>query len=499
MDGKSLRAALVGSLLLCVLVPASASADYNRWYLRNANTTGAHQVAFNYGDAAQTPLAGDWDGDGFDTPGLFGSSSAVWWLANSFTGSADASFMYGSPGFTPVVGDWNGNGNASVGVKTGGRWHVSNSNSGLPASSIFTFGNPSGDIPLAGDWDGNGTETPGLYRTGNRAFYLSNSATGSLVSGIVLGIAGDVPVVGDWNGDGSDSIGVFRSSNSGWYLSNGLDGVAEIVFAYGSPGDRPVVGDWDGNGTDTPGVVRRLAGASSPLLVDPSLIREQGSMAIYQYVDGERYLLTSPEVVPYTGLSQVFDVSAATLAAIPRGEDISLGDAQADGDLEIYDPETETDSEAVIAGNSSYKLYRNRLFDFVTDDGRVAAVGTLKWFRGRKKRTIVRGQFAKSSALHPQQPVGCMWAKLKWGFPLGSFSLPSPTVSINAASTEGEYAVKCRKSGDDYPPPLKLAGIAYAKRWLNSVTIEICHSATRADGPRHCAWEKIHYSPSDED
>jgi hypothetical protein len=265
MDGKSLRAALVASLLLCVLVPASASADYNRWYLRNANTTGVHQVAFNYGDAAQTPLAGDWDADGFDTPGLFRSSTANWWLANNLAGSTDAGFVYGSPGFTPVVGDWNGNGNDTVGVKTGGSWHVSNSNSGLPASSVFTFGNPSGDIPLAGDWDGNGTETPGLYRTSNRAFYLSNSPTGSLVSGIVLGIAGDVPVVGDWNGDGKDSIGVFRSSNSGWYLSNGLDGVAEVVFAYGSPGDRPVVGDWDGNRTDTPGVVKRIAGDLYPM------------------------------------------------------------------------------------------------------------------------------------------------------------------------------------------------------------------------------------------
>ena len=265
MDGKSLRAALVGSLLLCVLLPASASADYNRWYLRNANTTGVSQVAFNYGDAAQTPLAGDWNADGVDTPGLFRSSTANWWLSNNLAGSTDAGFVYGSPGMTPVVGDWNGNGNDSVGVKTGGQWHVSNSNSGLPASSIFTFGNPSGDIPLAGDWDGNGTETPGLYRTSNRAFYLSNSPTGSLVSGIVFGIAGDVPVVGDWNGDGKDSIGVFRSSNSGWYLSNGLDGVAEIVFAYGSPGDKPVVGDWDGNRTDTPGVVKRLAGDLYPM------------------------------------------------------------------------------------------------------------------------------------------------------------------------------------------------------------------------------------------
>jgi hypothetical protein len=265
MDGKSLRAALVGSLLLCMLLPASASADYNRWYLRNANTTGVSQVAFNYGDAGQTPVAGDWNGDGVDSPGLFRGTTANWWLANSFTGTTDAGFVYGSPGMTPVVGDWNGNGNDSVGVKTGGRWHVSNSNSGLPASSVFTFGNPSGDIPLAGDWDGNGTETPGLYRTSNRAFYLSNSPTGSLVTGIALGIAGDVPVVGDWNGDGKDSIGVFRSNNSGWYLSNGLDGTAEIVFAYGSPGDKPVVGDWDGNRTDTPGVVRRVAGDLYPM------------------------------------------------------------------------------------------------------------------------------------------------------------------------------------------------------------------------------------------
>jgi hypothetical protein len=256
MERIKRRAACVGLLVLSMLVaPAVASAaTYNRWYLKNSNSSGIGQIAFNYGDGTQTPLAGDWNGDGVDTPGVF--RSGTWWLSNAFDGSTQSYFGLGGAGYAPYVGDWNGDGITTVGVKTGANWYTINANSSTAARSTFIFGNPTGDLPLAGDWDGNGTQTPGIYRTTNHAFYLSNSPTGSLVSGIALGVAGDVPIVGDWNGDGKDSIGIYRPSEGRWYLSNGLDSTTEIAFAYGNLNDVPVVGDWDGNGTDTPGVVR---------------------------------------------------------------------------------------------------------------------------------------------------------------------------------------------------------------------------------------------------
>ena len=315
---KARAAAIVVLVLAMLSVPAvAASASYNRWYLRYSNTTGVGQAAFTYGDGTQTPLAGDWNGDGRDTPGLFQSSTGRWWLSDTLAGTTQAYFAYGSPGMSPVVGDWNGDRRTSVGVKTGGRWHLTNSNSSAPASSVFTFGNPSGDIPVSGDWDGNGTSTPGIYRTTNRAYYLSNSPTGSLVSGIAFGIAGDVPIVGDWNGDGRDSIGVYRPSNGGWYLSNGLDGTAEIVFAYGNPYDRPVVGDWDGNGTDTPAVVRSMA-SSAPPSVPSTEVSDSLQFSVEIPDDADDLAADADDSEPYSDEDDPESADDAALAVSER-------------------------------------------------------------------------------------------------------------------------------------------------------------------------------------
>ena len=501
---KSLRAALVGSLLVCVLVPASASADYRRWYLNNG-TDGIGDIAVNYGDNSQTPVVGDWDGNGTDTPGVYQTSTARWWLANGFNGSTQAYFQYGSPGFAPVVGDWDGNRTRTVGaIQLPNRWHLSNVNGPVVGSIALTFGG-TGDVMLTGDWNGDGKETVGIYHRSNAQFWLSNHNTGACCDKVfVFGNVGDVPLVGDWNGDGIDTVGVFRSSASGarWFLNNQNDGSApELSFYYGNPGDTPVTGDWNGDGKDTPGVVRTFASATAspppPALPDHAILKEQGTSTFYYYEDWERNLYASAAVAEADGvdLGTAITLTSGQLAAIPRGEDITMGDVLAEGVLEITDP----DADYELFG-SSYEYYWSMPLDFYTDDERVLVFGAVKWFRGKKKRSIHRSQFAKGTALHPQKPVGCMWAKVKWGYPiLGSFSLPTPSVGIGGASTEGDYAVKCRKSGDDYPPPIKLTGIAFAKNSLNSITIEACHSPTRADGPRHCAWKKVYYQPSKND
>jgi hypothetical protein len=55
------------------------------------------------------PVAGDWDGDGVDTIGLFYPAPSQFLLRNSNTGgAADLSFAYGPPGagWLPIVGNW---------------------------------------------------------------------------------------------------------------------------------------------------------------------------------------------------------------------------------------------------------------------------------------------------------------------------------------------------------------------------------------------------------
>jgi hypothetical protein len=81
------------------------------WFLRDLNTGGPADHVFTYGPLGLgwVPIAGDWDGDGTTTVGLYAQSTGSFFLRNTTTpGPADVVFSYGPPGLTPVVGNWNG-------------------------------------------------------------------------------------------------------------------------------------------------------------------------------------------------------------------------------------------------------------------------------------------------------------------------------------------------------------------------------------------------------
>jgi len=52
-----------------------------------------------------------------------------------------------------VAGDWNGDGIDTIGIYRDGVFYLSNSNSTGFADIVFVLGN-SGDFPIAGNWDG---------------------------------------------------------------------------------------------------------------------------------------------------------------------------------------------------------------------------------------------------------------------------------------------------------------------------------------------------------
>ena len=99
-------------------------------------------------------LAGDWNGDGFDTIGVFRPSNGVVFLNNTNVGGiADIAINYGLPGDKPVVGDWNNDGIDSIGVYRGDTFYLRNSNTAGFADLVATLSEP-GDLPVAGNWDG---------------------------------------------------------------------------------------------------------------------------------------------------------------------------------------------------------------------------------------------------------------------------------------------------------------------------------------------------------
>ncbi|HZM82561.1 MAG TPA: hypothetical protein VFC19_43145, partial [Candidatus Limnocylindrales bacterium] len=57
---------------------------------------------------------------GIDTPGAV--RNANWYLSNSFGGNGDHIFVYGNAGDIAIAGDWNGDGIDTPGVIRGDRW-----------------------------------------------------------------------------------------------------------------------------------------------------------------------------------------------------------------------------------------------------------------------------------------------------------------------------------------------------------------------------------------
>ncbi|GAA0690446.1 hypothetical protein GCM10010193_51000 [Kitasatospora atroaurantiaca] len=205
----------------------------NTWYMRDSLSSGIATTTFNYGDAGDLPMAGDWDGNGTSTPGVV--RGATWYLRNSNTsGVADIAFSYGNPGDVPVVGDWDGNGTYTPGVVRGATWYLRNSNTSGVADITLSYGNP-GDVPVVGDWDGSGTSTPGVVR--GTTWYLRNSNTSGVANvSLDYGNPGDRPVVGDWDGNGTFTPGVLRGNT--WFLRNSnTSGVANVSFNFGSACD----------------------------------------------------------------------------------------------------------------------------------------------------------------------------------------------------------------------------------------------------------------------
>jgi hypothetical protein len=211
-------------------------------YLRYTNTTGYADLAIPYGLPGDYGIAGDWDGDGIDTIGIY--RNGVFFLRNSNTaGYAEVAFSFGQSGDLPLAGDWDGDGRSTVGVYRQGLFLLRNSLTEGPADWSFTFGGP-GDLPVVGDWDGNQTETIGVYQSAAATFLLRNTNSGGAADlRVIYGVPGDLPMAGDWDGDGVATIGIYRRGMVALRNTN-TAGYADLTFSLGIAGDLPLAGRW---------------------------------------------------------------------------------------------------------------------------------------------------------------------------------------------------------------------------------------------------------------
>lgn len=241
------------------------------WRLRNTNSAGAPNVSFRFGSNGQIPVAGDWNGDGTDTVGTFDPAVRTWHLRNSNTtgGASIPAFVFGPtttatvdryPGRYPVAGDWNGDGIDTIGIfdRTTATWYLRNSNTTGGSIGPFVYGKP-GDLPIVGDWNGDGKDTIGIIRgiqdQGTRWALRNSNTAGNANLAFLYGTA-PFPAPGDWNGDGIDTPGAYEVLAYRWQLRNsnsaGRPNIGPFAYTGGILESAvPIVGDWNGDGKDT--------------------------------------------------------------------------------------------------------------------------------------------------------------------------------------------------------------------------------------------------------
>jgi hypothetical protein len=216
-----------------------------RWHIRRP---GNPDYTFFYGIPGDVPLFGDWDNDGFDTPGMYRPSSGFVYLTNTLppdagVGVGENFFFYGNPGDQVFVGDWDGINGDSLGISRNGKMFLRNTNNTGPADVEFWFGLNT-DLAFGANADGVDDDSVMVWRPTNSFLYYRNTLdTGVADDEFFFGNPGDLFVVGDWNADGIDTAGVFRSSDTTVYLKNtNVTGPADVSYVWGSPGWTPVAG-----------------------------------------------------------------------------------------------------------------------------------------------------------------------------------------------------------------------------------------------------------------
>jgi len=122
---------------------------------------------FKYGEQVDTPVVGDWNGDGIDQIAVF--RGGQWMLDTDGDGrwtDRDQKVDFGQPGDQPVVGDFNGDEIDEIGIVRGDVWIIDTDGDRRITGNdqrIVIPRNSDDSQPIVGDFDGDGKDEPGYY------------------------------------------------------------------------------------------------------------------------------------------------------------------------------------------------------------------------------------------------------------------------------------------------------------------------------------------------
>jgi len=242
-DGKADIAYMVppanGQSAAYSILKSSANYDFNQ----------AVFVPAGFPVLGDTPVVGDFDGDGKDDPGIWRASQGVWIIPRSSTNYRTFLFnQWGQSGDIPMTADFDGDGKADIGYYRNGLWGelMSSQSNSLGSARFFSWGG-AGLQPIVGDFDGDGKADIAYIvppANGQSAVYsiLKSSANYDFHQALFVPagfpVLGDTPAVGDFDGDGKDDPGIWRESQGVWIIPRSLSNYTSFIFSqWGQPGD----------------------------------------------------------------------------------------------------------------------------------------------------------------------------------------------------------------------------------------------------------------------
>jgi hypothetical protein len=227
------------------------------WILNSSN--GIPQK-LTFGVSGDQAISRDYDGDGRTDMtvyrrGFLPTDQAVWYIHQSSTntvriqGFGSSGDSAGDFGDTPVPGDYDGDGKFDLAVyrfnfvspdpATDNRYIVLRSSDSV--IQYQAFGNFSTDYVAPGDYDGDGKTDFNAIRTGAGSapvdWWIILSSNGT-VRVTRWGISTDRLVQGDYDGDGRTDLAVYRPATSTFWVLGSFAGDSRIL-KWGNAGDFP--------------------------------------------------------------------------------------------------------------------------------------------------------------------------------------------------------------------------------------------------------------------